>query len=146
MRISDWSSDVCASDLIVVDCAKAPAGSGRDRDRESSTRRRGRAPRFSSGRTGIGNRPGLVLDAEPEAVAPGAVRPLQSLPAPSRPAGCTVGGEIHAQFEDLRAVAPVFVGRAGWRNRQVGPAAGTGAPGRTIVRPAHRLTTVAGNA
>src|SRR3546814_5891513 len=86
MRISDWSSDVCASDLIVVDCAKAPAGSGRDRDRESSTRRRGRAPRFSSGRTGIGNRPGLVLDAEPEAVAPGAVRPLQSLPAPSRPA------------------------------------------------------------
>src|SRR3546814_5765088 len=75
MRISDWSSDVCSSDLaevqelrkpeaelrqgfelrfseharcrrdgrgiynIVVYCAKAPAGS--DRDRESSTRRRG---------------------------------------------------------------------------------------------------------
>src|SRR3546814_12163818 len=96
---------------IVVYCAKAPAGSGRDRDRESSTRRRGRAPRFSSGRTGIGNRPGLVLDAEPEAVAPGAVRPLQSLPAPSRPAGCTVGGEIHAQFEGLRAVAPGLVAR-----------------------------------
>src|SRR3546814_3650449 len=100
MRISDWSSDVCSSDLclelqfckharrrrdgrgiynIVVYCAKAPAGSGRDRDRESSTRRRGRAPRFSSGRTGIGNRPGLVLDAESEEVAPGPMRPLEGL-------------------------------------------------------------------
>src|SRR3546814_17874621 len=36
MRISDWSSDVCSSDLIVVPCA--------DRDRNGSVQRRGGNP------------------------------------------------------------------------------------------------------
>src|SRR3546814_11366071 len=89
---------------IVVYCAKAPAGSGRDRDRESSTRRRGRAPRFSSGRTGIGNRPGLVLDAESEAVAPGPMRPLQGLPALPLPVGRAVRGEVRAHHESGREI------------------------------------------
>src|SRR3546814_4356475 len=61
----------------------------------------------------------IGLDAEIEAMAPGTMRPLQALPTLARRAGCAVGGEGRAEFEDLGTGAPVLVGRAGFRIGQV---------------------------
>src|SRR3546814_17643789 len=57
----------------------------------------------------------IGLDAEIDAMAPGTIGPLQPLPTLAPRAGCAVGCERRAGFDDLGTGAPVPVRRAGFR-------------------------------